>query len=226
LTHNWADADAAAALAWVESLPSGFNAARDNAKRTALTVYANLEPAAAWTYAKQTSWDTNTPDDGSNGIRTKTMANISVVWSTQDPAAAATHLMSLPTGSAVNNAIPAVATNWLRQDPEAASAWIDTLPAGSARDNAVVQLISTEGKNNLPAAYKWAESLKNTSLQTAAVNAVVQEWAKKDPAAVTSVVQAGSSTETRRTELLTLITKNAPTSTTPAPASATGGSVP
>ncbi len=207
VTQNWANADPAAAFAWAQALPSAGSGAQANAMRTALSTYANVDPQAAWDLAEQATWSRNTqpPNDPNAGIQTKTLANIVIAWSTQDGAAAAAHLADMPQGSISASATNAVLSNWIKQDPHGASQAIDALPPSPARDSAVTQLINVEGKNDLPTAFAWAATISNPASQNNAYTTVLQEWAKRDPAAASAAVQAANVSDAQRANMQQII---------------------
>jgi hypothetical protein len=203
ITQNWATADPAAAFAWAQALPSAGQGAQANAMRTALTTYANVDPQAAWDLAENATWSRNTqpPNDGNAGIQTKTLANIIVAWSAQDGADAAAHLADMPPGSIETNAAKIVLSNWIAQDPQGASQSIDAMPPSPTRDTAITQLINVEGVNDLPTAFAWAGTISNSNAQASAYTTVLQQWAKRDPAAASAAVQAANVSDALRANM-------------------------
>ncbi len=194
MVGHWVGPDPQAALTWAEALPPGQAQADSLA-----TVFSNIsvtDPQAAWASAQQLP-------DGSS--RDKAMGTVVATWSAQDPAQAATLLGTLPAGLALDDATAEVAANWVQQNPAAASQWVNTLPLGSARDGAVVSIISAEGQNNLATSFAWAASINDVTTQQNQLNNVVNQWAKKDPAAAASAVQSAPLTNQQRTDLLKTI---------------------
>jgi hypothetical protein len=98
--------------------------------------------------------------------------------------------------------------NWIKQDPQAASEWINSLPPSSTRDGAITQLISVEGKNDLPTAFAWAGTITSPYAQSNAYSAVLQEWAKRDPAAATAAVQSANVSDAQRANMQSVIAQS------------------
>jgi hypothetical protein len=94
--------------------------------------WAVTEPVAAADWAGRIS---------SLPLRATSLAGIAIVWSEQDPAAAAAMaVQELPAGRLQADTIVSIVQRWGRQAREDAAAWVDQFPEGDLRDAAMESL--------------------------------------------------------------------------------------
>jgi hypothetical protein len=117
---QWANADPAAAAAWVAGFPDGQ--AQQNAMQSVINQWSANDPVAAGNWLK-----TLPAGDGKDAAITTYVGQVV----NSDPAAAMAWAQSIGSEDSRNTAIENTARQWLQSDPTAATTWINnsSLPA-------------------------------------------------------------------------------------------------
>lgn len=91
-----------------------------------------------------------------------------VIWgpTTADPELGVKLLALLPEGSHTDSAYQSAGSNWGQKDMEAARRYMETLPPGTARERFQIGLIATLASSDLAAALKEAEKMTNPKQQS------------------------------------------------------------
>ena len=101
----------------------------------------------------------------------------------KDPQAAADLAAQQPSGSALNQAISAVASSWVQADSPAAVAWIQSLPDGAAKRTALNNAFFQVVWNNPAGAADLLASLPVTQDNMGLYWQLGSQWAQSDVAA-------------------------------------------
>ncbi len=193
VASSWAQSDPAAALSWASGLDGN---ARQSAMSSAIGAIANSDPATALQMAS--SLPANDPS------RSTLIGTAFNNYARQEPAIAVTLLDNL-TPAQQNSAIVQISSNWVRQDPYAASQWIATLPTSTAKDNAVQNMLNAQGQYDLTTSLQWVATMSTPAAQTRGYTTVIQQAARKDPAAARAALSSANLTEAQRTQLTQII---------------------
>lgn len=161
VARHWAEADLAAALAWLIALPDAADRA---VAATATTAWlAQSDPATAveigqwlgagtddgslertvqlWTEehpAEAIDWITRQP---AHPARDRLLTRIAHVRAQQNPVEAAELVLRhLPAGAVQDEALITVVRHWAARDTDAAAAWVAEFPAGPLHDRAAAEI--------------------------------------------------------------------------------------
>ncbi len=151
VARAWADADLAAALAWLTSLDDAAD--RSLAATATLVLLASDDPAGALALGRWLDegtgdgrlehtvqlWTEQHPEEAAAWVRAqpsgpwrdRLLSRVIHVRAQQDPPAAATLAATgLSAGPVQDEALVTVARQWAFRDPASATTWAGTLPAG------------------------------------------------------------------------------------------------
>ncbi len=204
LAGVWLRADAPAALAWAQQLPS---ADRAPALESALHELARTEPLQVIELAQISLTGpllertlflalqklTLTDPAAAAGLvpllpagdtQTRVALDVARALAAKNPAAALDFIAQLPSGSASTLALNNVLTSWVATAPAAAAQYVAALPPSPAQDAAAAHLAGLLARE--PAnALAWAQSLSAATAREAALVSLASAWAQADPAAAT-----------------------------------------
>lgn len=198
IANNWAQTDPAAALSWASGLDG---TARQGAMTSAINSLANSDPATAW----EAVMNLPANDPARGGLVLSVVNN----YARQDPATAVGLLNNLSQGQ-YNNAVAQISTNWIWQDPYAASQWIATLPASTAKDTAVQNMLNVQGQYDLATSMQWVGAMSTPAAQTRGYTTVIQQAARKDPAAAQAAIDSANLTDAQRQQLTQIVQRTTP----------------
>ena len=94
------------------------------------------------------------------------------------------------------------ACHWCSKDRAAATRWMQSLPEGPNKDLVAKGIVRALAANDPQAAFDIAAGIGDFKLRTTALNNVVEQWSKKDPAAATQWINRSSLPEDLKTQLL------------------------
>ena len=175
---GWAQADPASSIQYLQGLGLGRGLSNDFS-RDILGIWSNANPQAAAAYL-----DANPAVAGSfggfgqrggGGPFGSASSIVAGNWAAQDPQAAASWALSLPSGLQQGSAMNHVLQNWVAQDPNGAVAFVNSQAAGPARDGMVSSLARSLAADDPAAAMKWVPSIGDQGMQTRAVMGVLGE---------------------------------------------------
>ncbi|WP_367874838.1 hypothetical protein [Luteolibacter sp. Populi] len=174
---------------------------RSQAVRQAIQQMANLSPQDAAKrmdamtdpkdrqqalVALAETWGMNDPDAAlrwaeslSGDEQTAALAKLLPARARNDPAAASASLQALlenpgnTSGSVLQSATGALATEWAGKNPEQAAAWIAGLPAGAAAEAGAVSLVQNWSTHDPSAAADWISDLPDGGVKDAAIQPLV-----------------------------------------------------
>lgn len=162
IATEWARQDSAGALSWASTLEG-----RDqrDATRSVFSQMAKDDPAEAagmlssltdpeaksdaqrsvareWgkkDWGEAQAWISGLPADEQAGATAQALRGLA----DSDPAAAASHLGSIPEGGERNNAMESIAREWGKEDPAAAAAWVMESGTQEAQQESIGRVVSS-----------------------------------------------------------------------------------
>jgi hypothetical protein len=156
---GWAEKDPQAAVSQLAGMGLSDGLSRD-IRRDLLEQWADLNPAAAATYAMQ-----NRNPDSWRGL----VGTVADEWSKRDPKAAADWAAGLETGRDKRGAIYSAISNWADADPSGAAAYVSSQPPGESRDMMAGTLAREVGQEDPASGLKWAAMVADPGNQERAV---------------------------------------------------------
>jgi hypothetical protein len=189
--RQWAGTNTGEALAWAQNLPPGD---REQATRAILRHVAERDPTrAAALYEELAGREAGAAGDLKPHELQRMAREIAWVWSSSDPAAAATWATQLPEAADVRRAaVGEVAEHWLRLDSMAAGEWIGRLPVGPTRDSATERLVRDVVDTDPAVAFEWAGTVSNDGHRFGMMRDVLGRWRTTDPAAAQAAYQSAN----------------------------------
>ena len=205
---EWSRKDAAAALSWVQSLPT-TDPRKPEAFDGVIQGWAEQDPAGASGFVRQTLQTTPTPGGGRLAVtvvqawsasdpeaaarwattlsdpaaRQLAMREAAARWAEADPANAARWAGTLPADRARASVWVGLTEHWAETEPTRAEAWLERLPAGRDRDEATAVYIEHLAPDDPEKALTWARTLTGPGFATEQVRSVLAQWEVKDAAA-------------------------------------------
>jgi hypothetical protein len=127
---------------------------------------------------------------------------VGVLWANNDPKAACTWALSLPTDlrSRVLNAAMGA---WTTDDPQSAGQWLTQLD-GEGRDVAVDAYCAATVMINPATAMQWADTIDDAPLRQRVMNRVASLWMAQDPDAAVAWIQSGRLPASERAALMSV----------------------
>lgn len=165
----WARKDPSAAIAWVESLPSGY---MKNQARSQIAVdLAQRDPAIALEQA------TGIPGDQGR----KAVFLVMQTWIRNDYLRAVTHLSAMPRGITKDRVIASVAGELAKIDPHAALALVLQMSPSRRKNQSLSDVASSWARKDPDAALEWANKQTNEPLKESLLYGIVLSVANSDP---------------------------------------------
>ena len=147
---SWAEAAPDEALAWALALPPGKN--REDLAANGIEQLAQANPKRAAELLK-----TKFPADS---LFSATVG-VAVIWTNNDPVAAAGWAAQLPEGDTRNEALSRVGAHWAMTDPTSAARWVNTLPVGPARDKVIGKFAEQVSDADPEGALTWVSTIRD-----------------------------------------------------------------
>ena len=139
------------------------------------------------------SWSQYRPDEAAGAIaaitdpatRNEALHGLILGWGSNDPASLLKYAATMPDGPVRAQAFNEALQNWVANDPVAASAWLDKHESDPVLDGGAAKLATSPFlvANQVETALSWANSVADPEQRSIALVDVVQQWAKRDPAA-------------------------------------------
>ena len=206
-SRAWGQLDAAAALAWVETLPVS-DPRHDQALQGAWEGWTERDPASAgMTLRQQLSAAGNRPPvelagtvgkqwaqldptaaadwamSLSDGARRSALAQVALIWTQTDTPGAARWAAVLPASESRGAIWREIVDGWADNDPEAAGTWLGGLPLGRDHDAAVAAYIPKIEPTAPEKALAWAATVSNPDVRAEQVQRVLGTWEQRDSGA-------------------------------------------
>lgn len=214
---EWGRKDAAAAMAWVQSLPP-TDPRQPEALDGAIQGWAEQDPAGAAGFVRQTlqaaaasgggvlavtvvqAWSASDPEAAARWTQTLSdpaarqlaMREAAARWAEADPSSAARWAGALPADRARASVWVGLTERWAETEPTRAESWLDRLPAGSDRDEATAVYIDRLAPDDPEKALTWARTLSGPGFAAEQVRNVLTQWEVKDAAAARNWAAANS----------------------------------
>ena len=168
VARRWAKEDAAAALAWAQSLDPR------KAGETCGTILASLE--------EKDSAQALLLLESLTDQRQRRLARIEIaaIIANHDPARAFV-ILGADKSPEMTEAIDSLFTKWGESDPQAALQAANSLPKGAARDNALTSLYNAWAKEDPMAALVSAKAITNPAQRNNVLSQVISTWSQTAP---------------------------------------------
>jgi RNA polymerase sigma factor (sigma-70 family) len=203
LLARWVEADANAALKWVETRDADYRAGdlvllfeswgmQDPEAAMAGLKQINDEwgkvNAAGWmlgTIAAQDPQEAMSllEEMPANEQHVGLKYRMFLRWAGADPAGALAAATSMPAGPGRVAALSGVGRMWAMQDPVAALAWADTLTDSMVKANTAMNAVDQLSNQDPVAAARYVETLAPGDQQNYMIGSVAKNWAQTDPQA-------------------------------------------
>lgn len=165
----WARKDPSAAIAWVDSLPSGY---MKNQARSQIAVdLAQRNPAIALEQA------TDIPGDQGR----KAVFLVMQTWIRNDYLRAVTHISVMPGGITKDRVIASVAGGLAKIDPHTALALVLQMSPSRRKNQSLSDVASSWARKDPDDALEWANKQTNESLKESLLYGIVLSVASSDP---------------------------------------------
>lgn len=146
-----------------------------------------------WVGAALYSWSQYRPHEAAAALqaitepatRNEALHGLILGWSANDPVSLLDYARALPAGPVRTEAFNQALQNWVAHDPVGASAWLDNHESDPELDSGAAKLATSPFlvANQVDTALSWANSVSDPEQRSIALVDVVQQWAKRDPAA-------------------------------------------
>ncbi|PTY07811.1 hypothetical protein DB347_06190 [Opitutaceae bacterium EW11] len=123
---------------------------------------------------------------GSNRVEGLPLQSLMRSWASVAPVAAGSYALQLPPGAARETALSEILPKWAGADPNDLAAALPRFDNRDEHDRAASALVGCTDTANRPTAVAlgWAESIRSPALRHGALQHVLREWSRQDPAAV------------------------------------------
>lgn len=210
VANNWSIDDPHAALAWSQTLRRED---RNVATRSAMAVWAQLDLAAAVSYAQQNAqsldngaisgvlneylmadpaaavdWLERFADDPHHQHRVMMAVGH---WAQSDVAAARRYAQNYADPQMRNSLLSAVVQQWAELDAREAARWVAQLPQGDELAGVAQQVASRLARSDYQYAANWASELSAGSARDGALGAVIARASSRQPQQIEWVNQIG-----------------------------------
>lgn len=186
---GWFEGDLDGASAYIASHADRPGVSASIADVTVLLVVESPDKAAKWV-----------PTISSPEAREEATRKLAVLWADRDPPAAVRWFDRL-TDEDQNVAVGGLAASWAELDFQQASRWIGGLKP-ELKDHAIQAVIVNPGDISPSTMLDLAKSIENNEKRIDAIEAVVVQWAKTEPAAAKAWVMSSSLSDEQKQELL------------------------
>jgi len=146
-----------------------------------------------WIGAALYSWSQYRPEEAAAALeaftdpatRNEGMHGLILGWGANEPKSLLEYARGLPPGSVRTEAFNQALQNWVAHDPVGASAWLDRHESDPELDGGAAKLATSPFlvANEVETALGWANSVSDPEQRSIAIVDVVQQWARRDPAA-------------------------------------------
>ena len=198
----WARKDAAAALAWTDSLPAGTT--RTGALKGLVIGWSQSDPTGCRAWAEKVV-DENEKKEARHYIlhglaRSKPQEGVAYLqtfpsgesdldlvyclgkeWALGDAPAAGEWAKGLPVGPRQEAALQAVLRQWVYADAVRAADWAEKIPEKPSRSSALSAVMEKWVEQNPQEALAWAGRIGDSERQLEALSLVVKRWSQLDP---------------------------------------------
>lgn len=166
----WARKDAAAALAWTESLPAGPT--RTDALKGLVIGWSQSDPAGCRAWAERV-----TDENEKKTARHYIMHGLA----RSKPQEGVAYLKAFPDGESDSNLVYCLAKEWALKDAPAAGAWAQSLPAGHVQHSALQAVLRQWAYADAVRSADWAEKIPDKQSRSLALSAVMEKWVEQNP---------------------------------------------
>lgn len=169
IAENWAAAEPAKAMPWIESLPAGL---KGDAIESALAGWASQQPEEAYAY-----YIKNHASDAAPA------APIFEAWAQAEPRRAAEQAARLTDAAIREQAVSGVVSGWLDSsaDQSALEAWVDRLPTARERDRANAQIADAASYDEPAVAWRRATAIHDPLTRREELKTVFANLVDNDP---------------------------------------------